>query len=57
MKEVTGYNNKTPQNDGECMVRSALMELEKIYSPQFVNIIALMLIFEESNRPSFVEIE
>ena len=48
------------------MVRQALMELEKIYSPQFVNIIgsllnynllALMLIFEESNRPSFVEIE
>lgn len=28
-----------------------------MYSTQLVNIIALMLIFEESNRPSFVEIE
>jgi hypothetical protein len=33
MMEVTGYNNKTPQNDGETMVRAALMELEKIFSP------------------------
>ncbi len=33
------------------------MELEKTYQSSFVNIIALLLIFEESNRPSFVEIE
>lgn len=39
------------------MTKKALIELEKKYSNQFVNIIALMLIFEESGRPSYVEIE
>ena len=93
MQEVTGYNNKTPQNDGELLIKHNLQELEKTYQSQFINIIgkyfcfkffssskvnfffsneikiflffsplldfssALMLIFEESNRPSFVEIE
>lgn len=57
MNEVTGFNNKTPQNDGEALIKQHLIELEKMYSTQLVNIIALMLIFEESNRPSFVEIE
>ncbi|EAR87484.2 Serine/Threonine kinase domain protein (macronuclear) [Tetrahymena thermophila SB210] len=57
IEEVTGFNNKTPQTDGEQLIKQALIELEKKYSNQFVNIIALMLIFEESGRPSFVEIE
>jgi len=57
LKEVTGFNNRTPENDGEELVKRSLMELEKMYSREFVSIISLMLIFEESQRPSFVEIE
>ncbi|EGR33629.1 protein kinase domain protein [Ichthyophthirius multifiliis] len=57
IEEVTGFNNKTSELDGEQLTKNSLQELEKKYSNQFVNIIALMLIFEESARPSFVEIE
>lgn len=57
MNEVTGYNNNTPQNNGEILIKQNLQDLEKAFSSKFLNIIALMLIFEESGRPSFVEIE
>ncbi len=57
LKEVTGFNNRTPENDGEELMKRSLMELEKMYSREFVSIISLMLIFEEHQRPSFVEIE
>lgn len=39
------------------MIKQSLIQLEKHYGNQFINVIALMLIFEESNRPSFVEVE
>lgn len=57
LKEVTGFNNRTPENDGEELIKKALQELEKNYSREFVSLLSLMLIFEESQRPSFVEIE
>lgn len=57
LQEVTGFNNMTPEINGEDLIKQNLQELEKMYSPQFVSIIALMLIFDESARPSYHQIE
>jgi len=57
LREVTGFNNKTETVDGEELIKQCLNEIEKIYGQDFASILALMLIFEEANRPSFVELE
>ena len=57
MKEVTGFNSKTLEVNGEKLIRDHLKVLEKMYSPNFAQLIGLLLRFEESDRPSFCEIE
>ena len=57
LREVTSFNNKTVNNDGEEIIKQSLAELERMYSPNFVSILSIMLIFEESSRPSFLEME
>jgi len=57
LREVTGFNNKTETVDGEELIKQCLAEIEKVYGQDFASILALMLIFEEANRPSFVELE
>ena len=53
MKEVTGFNSKTLEVNGEKLIREHLKVLEKMYSPQFAQLMGLLLRFEESDRPSF----
>ena len=43
-------------NDGEKMVEQALKKLRQRYSDHIIEIIRLMLKFEETERPSFVEL-
>ena len=57
LKEVTGFNNKTESVDGEELIKLSLQEVEKLYGQDFASVLALMLIFGESQRPSFVELE
>ena len=56
MEDVTGYNQKNQSNDGDKLVEHALKKLRQRYSDHIIEIIRLMLKFEELERPSFVEL-
>ena len=56
MEDVTGFNQKNEVNDGEKLVETGLKKLRQRYSDHIIEIIRLMLKFEESERPSFVEL-
>lgn len=56
MEDVTGFNQKNDDNDGEKMVEKCLNKLKQRYSDHIIEIIRLMLKFEELQRPSFIEL-
>jgi serine/threonine protein kinase len=56
MEDVTGFNQKNAVNDGEKLVEQGLKKLRQRYSDHIIEIIRLMLKFEETERPSFVEL-
>jgi len=56
MEDVTGFNQKNSANDGEKLVEQGLRKLKQRYSEHVVEIIRLMLKFDEAERPSFVEL-
>jgi hypothetical protein len=45
MKEVTGFNSKTLETNGEKLIREHLKFLEKTYSPNFAQLLGLLLRF------------
>ena len=53
MKDVGGFNQKTPQCDGEVLIKEGLKQLSKTYSNKLVEVIRRMLIFNEEDRPTF----
>jgi hypothetical protein len=48
MEDVTGFNQKNAQNDGERLIEEGLRSLRTRYSEHILEIIKLMLKFEES---------
>lgn len=56
MEDVTGFNQKNQANDGEQLVEAGLKKLRQRYSQHIIEIIRLMLKFEEADRPSFTEL-
>jgi len=56
MEDVTGFNQKNAVNDGEKLVEQGLKKLRSRYSDHIIEIIRLMLKFDENERPSFVEL-
>ena len=56
MDDVTGFNQRNAHNDGEKLVEAGLKKLLQRYSDHIIEIIRLMLKFEEADRPSFVEL-
>jgi serine/threonine protein kinase len=56
MEDVTGFNQKNSANDGEMLIEKALKQLRSKYPEHLLGIIRLMLRFDESQRPSFVEL-
>ena len=56
MKDVGGFNQKTPQCDGEALIKEGLKQLSKTYSNKLVDIIRKMLIFNEEERPTFQQL-
>jgi hypothetical protein len=56
MDDVTGFNQKNSANDGEALIESGLKALKSRYSDSILEIIRLMLKFDEAQRPSFVEL-
>ena len=56
MKDVGGFNQKTPQCDGEVLIKEGLKQLSKSYSNKLVEVIRRMLIFNEEDRPTFQQL-
>ena len=56
MEDVTGFNQRNQVNDGERLIQGGLTKLKQRYSDHIIEIIRLMLKFEEQERPSFVEL-
>ncbi len=56
MEDVTGFNQRNQVNDGEKLVDTGLKKLKQRYSDHIIEIIRLMLKFEEAERPSFIEL-
>jgi hypothetical protein len=56
MEDVTGFNQKNSANDGEKLIHDGLKKLKQRYNEHVIEIIRLMLKFDEVDRPSFVEL-
>lgn len=56
MEDVTGFNQKNQANDGERLIEHSLKKLRQRYSDHILEIMRLMLKFEEAERPSFIEL-
>lgn len=56
MEDVTGFNQRNQVNDGEKLVELGLKKLKSRYSDHIIEIVRLMLKFEEVDRPSFIEL-
>ena len=57
LKDVNGFNQKTDQCNGERLIHEGLKMLSKKYSNKIIEIFALMLKFDENERPNFIELE
>jgi hypothetical protein len=56
MRDVSGFNQKTSQCDGEELIRDGLKRLSKSYSQKLIEIIRRMLLFNEEERPTFEQL-
>jgi hypothetical protein len=56
MEDVTGFNQRNQVNDGVALVEQGIKILKERYSEHVLEIIRLMLKFEETERPSFIEL-
>ena len=56
LKDVNGFNQKTENCNGERLIYEGLRMLGKKYSNKIIEILALMLKFDENERPNFIEL-
>lgn len=56
MKDVTGFNQKTNQTDGEKIIKESTDKLSKRFSSKIVEVLRRMLIFDEEKRPTFIDL-
>ena len=56
MDDVTGYNQDTTEYKGEKLIELGLKKLKGKYSDHICEILRLMLRFNESEWPSFIEL-
>jgi len=56
MEDVTGFNQKTQEFDGERLIDAGLKRLRQRYGELLCETIRVMLRFQEVDRPSFVEL-
>ena len=57
LRDVNGFNQNTEQCNGEKLIRDGLRYLSKKYSNKIIEILSLMLRFDEIERPNFIELE
>jgi hypothetical protein len=56
MEDVTGFNQKTAEYDGEKLIEAGIRRLKQRYGELMCETIKLMLRFFETDRPSFIEL-
>ena len=56
LKDVNGFNQKTDNCNGERLIYEGLRMLGKKYSNKIIDILSLMLKFDENERPNFIEL-
>ena len=56
MDDVTGFNQKSQEYDGEKLIAAGVQRLKTRYSGTFSDVISQMLMFRENERPSFIEL-
>ena len=56
MDDVTGFNQKSPEYDGEKLTELGIKRLKQRYNDYVCEIIKTMLRFNEIERPSFIEL-
>jgi len=56
MDDVTGFNQKSAEYDGEKLIDAGCKKLKVRYSETVCEMIRLMLRFYEVDRPSFIEL-
>jgi hypothetical protein len=56
MEDVTGFNQKSQEYDGEKLITAGLLKLRQKYSEHFCDILKMMLKFNENDRPSFIDL-
>lgn len=56
MEDVTGFNQTSDVKNGSRLVEAGLKKLRQRYSDHIIEIIRLMLKFDETERPSFVDL-
>ena len=55
MEDVTGFNQKTVEYDGEKLIEVGIKKLKSKFSDHVCEVMKLMLRFNETDRPSFIE--
>ena len=56
MEDVTGFNQKSAEFDGEKLINTGILKLRQKYNDHFCEVMRLMLKFNEGDRPSFIEL-
>ncbi len=56
MMDVSGFNQKTSNVDGEKLIREGLRMISKRYSNNVIEILGKMMQFNEDKRPNFIEL-
>jgi hypothetical protein len=56
MEDVTGFNQKSAEFDGEKLINAGILKLRQKYNDHFCEVMRLMLKFNEVDRPSFIEL-
>ena len=56
MMDVSGFNQKTSNVDGEKLIREGLRMISKKYSNNVIEILGKMMQFNEDKRPNFIEL-
>jgi len=56
MEDVTGFNQKSNEYDGEKLVAAGISRLRDRFGDNICSSLNLMLKFYEKDRPSFIEL-
>jgi len=56
MEDVTGFNQKSQEYDGEKLIYAGVTRLKQRYTESFTEILRQMLKFNENDRLSFIEL-